>query len=82
MYTEARCDVCLSDNVKALYRRGRAYVEVFSPAEARTDLEKAAKLDATIAPSCRKLLSQLAKMEAEKNVQDKSAYSKLFSSSS
>ncbi|XP_063865630.1 AH receptor-interacting protein-like [Scylla paramamosain] len=69
------------DNVKALYRRGRAYVEVFSPTEARRDLEKAAKLDASIAHSCRSLLSRLAKMEAEKNSQDKTAYSKLFTSS-
>ncbi|KAG0717869.1 AH receptor-interacting protein [Chionoecetes opilio] len=69
------------DNVKALYRRGRAYVEVFSPAEARKDLEKASQLDASIAPSCGKLLSQLAKMEADKNLLDKSAYSKLFNSS-
>lgn len=69
------------DNVKALYRRGRAYVEVFSPAEAKRDLEKAAKLDTSIAPSCRKLLVRLAKMEAEKNLQDKNAYSKLFTSS-
>lgn len=68
------------ENVKALYRRGRAHVEVFSPDEARRDLEKAAQLDKSIAPSCRKLLAQLAKMEEEKNMLDKSAYSKLFSS--
>lgn len=67
--------------MKALYRRGRAYIEVFSPAEARIDLEKAAKLDTSIVPSCRKLLTKLAKMESEKTVQDKNAYSKLFSSS-
>lgn len=73
-------NIDIAENVKALYRRGRAYIEVFSPAEARKDLEKAAKLDKSIAPSCRKLLSQLAKMEAEKNMQDKNAYSKLFSS--
>ncbi|XP_045584096.1 AH receptor-interacting protein [Procambarus clarkii] len=69
------------DNVKALYRRGRAYVEVFSPAEARKDLEKAARLDATVSPGCRKLLSQLANMESEKTMHDRSAYKKLFSSS-
>nr|XP_053637343.1 AH receptor-interacting protein-like [Cherax quadricarinatus] len=69
------------DNVKALYRRGRAYVEVFSPAEAQKDLEKAAKLDASVTPGCRKLLSRLAKMESEKTLHDKNVYSKLFSSS-
>lgn len=69
-----------TENVKALYRRGRAHVEVFSPDEARRDLEKASQIDKSIAPSCRKLLAQLAKMEEEKNMQDKTAYSKLFSS--
>lgn len=66
------------DNIKALYRRGRAYVKVFSPAEARTDLEKAAKLDSTIAPGCRKLLNELAAMEMEKTEHDKTIYKKMF----
>lgn len=69
------------DNVKALYRRGRAYVKVFSPAEARTDLEKAAKLDSASAPGCRKLLNELANMEMEKTAHDKNVYKKMFSSS-
>lgn len=66
------------DNVKALYRRGRAYIEIFSPAEARRDLEKATMLDTTVASSCRKLLIQLSKMESEKTKQDRNTYSKLF----
>ncbi|KAK3864839.1 hypothetical protein Pcinc_029502 [Petrolisthes cinctipes] len=69
------------DNVKALFRRGRAYVEVFSPAEARKDLAKATNLDPSLASASRKLLDQLAKMEAEKNSQDRTVYSKMFTSS-
>ncbi|CAL4058809.1 unnamed protein product, partial [Meganyctiphanes norvegica] len=53
------------DNVKALFRRGKAYIEVFSPAEARTDLLKAAQLDESIAPGCKKLLEKLAQMEKQ-----------------
>lgn len=69
------------DNVKALFRRGRAYVEVFSPEEAKRDLEKAARLDSGVAAGCKKLLTQLAKMEKEKTAQDKNIYSKMFTSS-
>ncbi|KAK7077406.1 Aryl-hydrocarbon-interacting protein-like 1, partial [Halocaridina rubra] len=68
------CTTVLSsdpDNVKALFRRGKAYVKVFSPAEARSDLDKAASLDSSIAPGCRKLLSELAHMEKEKTEHDK-----------
>lgn len=67
------------DNVKALFRRGKAYIEVFNAAEARSDLLKAAELDESIAPGCKKLLDKLAMMEKQQNIQDKTKYSKMFS---
>ncbi|XP_076044663.1 AH receptor-interacting protein isoform X2 [Oratosquilla oratoria] len=68
-----------SENVKALYRRGRAYINVWSPKEAREDLEKAARCDPSLAPACKKLLDELQYMEKKKDSEDKDKFSKLFS---
>ena len=54
-------------------------MKVFSPAEARIDLEKAAELDSTVVSGCKKLLNELTNMEVEKTEHDKTVYKKMFS---
>lgn len=66
------------DNVKALFRRGKAYVELCEGDSARQDLERCCKLDPSTATSCRKLLAKLAATEKKHHDRDKKVYGKLF----
>jgi len=71
--------LCFSpDNVKALYRRGRAYVSLCEGEKARADLTKCSALDQTTAGGCEKLLSSLSLQEKKHQEKDKNVYSKLF----
>ena len=68
----------LADNVKALFRRGRAHIGAWNPSEARGDLEKVMELDPSLAAACKKELAALESMEKEKNAQDRDRLKKMF----
>ena len=68
----------ISDNVKALFRRGKCYIEVFSGKEARDDLNRAMSLDPSLESGCQKLLKNLEKIEKEKDQQDKQKFKNMF----
>ena len=57
------------ENVKALYRRGRAHMKVWDFEEARTDLAKVSTLDPQLKPTCTKLVTEMSnlKKQDEKN---------------
>uniref|UniRef100_A0A1B6LD13 peptidylprolyl isomerase n=1 Tax=Graphocephala atropunctata TaxID=36148 RepID=A0A1B6LD13_9HEMI len=59
------------DNVKALFRRGRAHAAVWNLKEAREDLERAAQLDPSIATAVRSQLTSLDTAVRERDAQDK-----------
>ena len=53
------------DNVKALYRRGKAHVGCWDPKEAREDFEHVMKLDKSLTKIVQKELDELDKKEKE-----------------
>ena len=69
-----------SENVKALFRRGKAYCELNEGSKARTDLTECQRLDGTTSAQVNKLLAELAKQEKLKNEHDKKTYANLFAS--
>lgn len=64
------CLKCYSDNVKALFRRGKANIGAWNPEEARVDLNRALELDPSLDKSVHKELQILAAMEKEKQLKD------------
>ena len=70
--------ILLADNVKALFRRGRAHIGAWNPSEAKGDLERVMELDPSLAAACKKELSALESMEKEKNAQDRDRLKKMF----
>ncbi|KAF2360892.1 Tetratricopeptide-like helical domain [Trinorchestia longiramus] len=69
------------DNVKALFRRGKAYVELCEASAARADLTRCSELDPPSAASCNRLLGKLASDQKKYNERDKKVYGALFTSS-
>eukprot|EP01060_Flectonema_neradi_P000765 TRINITY_DN10475_c0_g1_i2.p2 TRINITY_DN10475_c0_g1~~TRINITY_DN10475_c0_g1_i2.p2 ORF type:complete len:179 (+),score=39.43 TRINITY_DN10475_c0_g1_i2:2648-3184(+) len=63
------------DNTKAFFRRGSAYLEKGSAAEARRDLEKVEKTDPTLVKA---LLQRLSKLEAKDSKDRDKLYKKMF----
>ncbi|KAL1450846.1 hypothetical protein WDU94_003161 [Cyamophila willieti] len=59
------------DNIKALYRRGKAHMNVWNTEEAKSDLEKVATLDSTLLGSVNSLLKQLSERVKEKDEETK-----------
>ncbi|XP_037069808.1 AH receptor-interacting protein-like isoform X2 [Pollicipes pollicipes] len=59
------------DDVKALFRRGRAQARVWNVEGARADLARAAELDPGVRGAVRKELADLAAREKEKHEQEK-----------
>lgn len=66
------------DNVKALFRRGRAHVGAWNPEKAKEDLNQVIKLDPTLTGAVTKELQLLSKQIAIKNKEDKNKLQKLF----
>nr|CAD7428299.1 unnamed protein product [Timema monikensis] len=62
------------DNVKALFRRGKAHVGAWNPAEARADLRKVTDLDPSLAATVLKELKVLDEMERRKDLEDKEKF--------
>ncbi|KAG8280083.1 Aryl-hydrocarbon-interacting protein-like 1 [Homalodisca vitripennis] len=63
--------VLSAENVKALFRRGRAHAAVWNVKEAREDLERAAQLDPSVATAVRSQLSGLDTAVKERDAQDR-----------
>ncbi|KAF0294354.1 AH receptor-interacting protein [Amphibalanus amphitrite] len=59
------------DDVKALFRRGRARARVWETEAARADLNRAAELDPSVAAAVRRELAALAAREKEKLAEEK-----------
>ncbi|UYV62180.1 AIPL1 [Cordylochernes scorpioides] len=68
------------ENIKALFRRGKAHLGAWNPAEARQDLERVKALDPSLARAVNAELQTLEKLIREKEEQDKQQYKgKMFS---
>ena len=68
------------DNVKALFRRGKAYAEIGEGENARKDLRRSAELDAPLSAAVDKALNLLAEKEKSQIRKDKEVYSNMFAS--
>ena len=68
------CCVVVADNVKALYRRGKAHVGAWNPKEARADFERVAELDPSMAKVVQKELSNLDALEKQKISDDRALF--------
>uniref|UniRef100_A0A0P5NMD3 Aryl hydrocarbon receptor-interacting protein AIP722 n=1 Tax=Daphnia magna TaxID=35525 RepID=A0A0P5NMD3_9CRUS len=66
------------DNVKALFRRGKAHLNAWNPKEAKSDFEKAAVIDPSLSKAVQQQLNQLEEMIKEKNKSDKAWLSQAF----
>jgi len=64
----------IADNVKALYRRGRAHVGAWNPKEARSDFERVAELDPSMAKVVQKELANLDALEKQKINDDRTRF--------
>jgi len=67
------------DNVKALFRRGKAHVGAWNPKEAKADFEAVVLLDNSLTKACRKEISDIELLEKMKDKEDKARMTKLFS---
>jgi len=67
------------DNVKALFRRGKAHVGAWNPQEAKADFEAVILLDNSLTKACRKEISDIELLEKMKDKEDKARMTKLFS---
>lgn len=66
------------DNVKALFRRGKAHIGAWNPEQAKEDLTKVLKLDPSLKGAVSKELQLLSKQIQLKNKEDKNKLQKLF----
>ncbi|CAL8273747.1 AH receptor-interacting protein isoform X1 [Gadus morhua] len=66
------------DNVKALYKRGKAHSAVWNEVEARADFAKVLELDPTLGPSVAKELRALEGKMRAKGREEKDRYKDLF----
>ncbi|CAH2321411.1 AH receptor-interacting [Pelobates cultripes] len=67
-----------SDNVKALFKRGRAHAAVWNASEAEEDFSRAVSLDPSLAPLVAKELKQLGERLHEKECEDKARFRDIF----
>lgn len=66
------------DNVKALYRRGKAYINTWDEENAVKDLRRAAEIDPSLCKTVEKELQIFATAIKEKNIAQKENLSKMF----
>ncbi|XP_071373194.1 AH receptor-interacting protein [Centroberyx affinis] len=69
------------DNVKALYKRGKAHAAVWNETEARADFAKVVDLDPTLGPSVAKELRAMEDRIRAKDKEEKGRYKGLFNNS-
>ncbi|XP_044156220.1 AH receptor-interacting protein [Bufo gargarizans] len=67
-----------SDNVKALFKRGRAHAAVWNTLEAEQDFSRAVELDPSLAPLVAKELKKLEERINEKEQEDKARFRGIF----
>lgn len=60
-----------SDNVKALFRRGKANISVWKMDEAKEDLKRLSNLDPSMQTSVNRLLSQINEAVKKKDDEDR-----------
>ncbi|CAD6215859.1 GSCOCG00000675001-RA-CDS [Cotesia congregata] len=68
------------DNVKALFRRGKAHIGAWNQVEATKDLERAVELDPTLKSVVEKELQALASAIKKREQSEKQKYTSIFSS--
>lgn len=61
----------ISDNVKALFRRGKAHIGAWNPEDARNDLERVIELDSSATKDARKQLKILEELKKQKDLEDR-----------
>lgn len=66
------------DNVKALFKRGKAHIGAWNPDKAKEDLSRVVKLDPSLNGAVSKELQVLSRQIQVKNLEDKSKLQKLF----
>lgn len=67
-----------SDNVKALFKRGRAHAAVWNAVEAEQDFSRAVELDPSLAPLVAKELKKMEQRISEKEREDKARFRGIF----
>lgn len=68
------------DNIKALFRRGKAHAKVWNLSEAKTDLGRVLQLDSSLSATVNNLLSHLSKkLKENDHLQWKKLQEKMFS---
>jgi len=67
-----------ADNVKALYRRAKAYQSVYEFNSARTDYGRVKDLDSSLAKTVVKEMESIDREERQKNLEDKERFKNVF----
>ena len=67
-----------SNNVKALFRRGKAHIGAWNPNDAREDFNKVSDLDPSLSVTCAKELKHIELLEKQKDSSDKEKLKNLF----
>lgn len=70
---------CVTDNVKALYKRAKAHAAVWNEREARADFAKVLQLDPSLEQSITKELRAMEEKIRIKDKEEKNRYKGLFS---
>lgn len=79
MYNLRKFLVCVTDNVKALYKRAKAHAAVWNEREARADFAKVLDLDPSLEQSITKELRMMEEKIRIKDKEEKNRYKGLFS---
>nr|ACO14554.1 AH receptor-interacting protein [Caligus clemensi] len=66
------------DNVKALFRRGKANIGAWSPVEAKSDFTRVSVLEPSLANTCLKEIKDIESLEKEKDFEDKEKLKNIF----
>ena len=67
-----------ADNVKALFRRGKAHIGAWNPDQAKQDFQRVSELDPSLVKACNRELQKLKNLEKEKDSQDRDKLKNLF----